>query len=386
MLLDAARHGVFADHAGHYVLRLVDAMQPAALLADPLFAGKTLGVFRAVFLNYLLDCLPAAVVQVEGEAVKQLYVRTCVARNVRLEDHTDLTAERLAEDGQCNDAAAQRELLEVYGLFAVDYDYRLVDVATLPLGEFAVELGRTAGKPLLHSYGAMQALERLLALVHEDGFILASDYGPAQVAGEAEFEHQRFSHATFVGVNFGQLKAYFGAGRCDYVEPDEGPAASVHSRLLGRQVSAGTRQRFLARFDKSAAEAIQGPAAKARESAQVGKFQAAWDLYREAYDRQPSNWVLLSEMAQFQIFSMRDLKTGIELAKVALALNPACSSELWNVLGDGLFEQGRYAEAGSVYRKALEINASDVRTRYNLAWVYQREKDYARRYRCWPRR
>jgi tetratricopeptide (TPR) repeat protein len=45
-------------------------------------------------------------------------------------------------------------------------------------------------------------------------------------------------------------------------------------------------------------------------------------------------------------------------------------------LGDGLFENGRYAEARSAYLKALEVNDSDVRARYNLAWVFQREKNY----------
>jgi hypothetical protein len=51
--------------------------------------------------------------------VKQLCVRTCVARNIRLEDHTDLTADNLAQRAKTNDVAAQRDLLEVYGLFAV---------------------------------------------------------------------------------------------------------------------------------------------------------------------------------------------------------------------------------------------------------------------------
>ena len=86
--------------------------------------------------------------------------------------------------------------------------------------------------------------------------------------------------------------------------------------------------------------------------------------------------MLLSEVAQFLIFSLRDVKAGIDLAKVALSLNPTCSAELWNVLGDGLFEYGRYAEARSAYLKALEVNDSDVRARYNLAWVYQREKNF----------
>jgi tetratricopeptide (TPR) repeat protein len=109
---------------------------------------------------------------------------------------------------------------------------------------------------------------------------------------------------------------------------------------------------------------------------QARRHALAYSYYRQALNQQPINWVLMSEVAQFLIFSFRDVKAGIDLAKVALSLNPACSAELWNVLGDGLFEYGRYAEARSAYLKALEVNGSDVRARYNLAWVYQREKNF----------
>lgn len=56
--------------------------------------------------------------------------------------------------------------------------------------------------------------------------------------------------------------------------------------------------------------------------------------------------------------------------------DPTCSAELWNTLGDGLFEFGRYAEARSAYLRALQVNESDVRARFNLAWTHQREKNY----------
>ena len=64
------------------------------------------------------------------------------------------------------------------------------------------------------------------------------------------------------------------------------------------------------------------------------------------------------------------------MAKAALSLNPTCSAELWNTLGDGLYEWGRTEEARSAYHKALAVNSTDVRSRYNLAWVHTRLKDY----------
>jgi tetratricopeptide (TPR) repeat protein len=170
-----------------------------------------------------------------------------------------------------------------------------------------------------------------------------------QVTGKDEFEHQRFSLATFVGVNFRLLKAYFGDGnRCKYLDPSS-TSGSIHSRLQGCNLPYHTTLRFQERFSQAAAEHLQEPIGQARECLRVGRFELASTYYQEALARQPGNWVLLSEVAQFLIFSLRDVKTGIDLAKVALALNPTCSSELWNTLGDGLFEFGRYAEARSAY-------------------------------------
>ncbi len=117
MLHDVLRHGVLAEHPGRYRVRQVDALHPETLLGDVGFAdvGHVFNVpgtgghvqnvphsgrLRAVFLNYLLDCLPAAVLELDGDAVRQLCVRTCIARNVRLADDTDLTAEQLRERAQ----------------------------------------------------------------------------------------------------------------------------------------------------------------------------------------------------------------------------------------------------------------------------------------------
>jgi hypothetical protein len=47
--------------------------------------------------------------------------------------------------------------------------------------------------------------------------------------------------------------------------------------------------------------------------------------------------VLLCEVSQFLTFQFRDPKAAADMAKTALALNPTCSAELWNALGDALF-------------------------------------------------
>ena len=396
MLLDVCRHGVLANHPGRYRLRLVDAMEPGKYLPrDACFRTVPGKPLRAVFLNYLLDCLPAAVLEVQGDQVKQLCVRTCLARNVRLEDYTDLKADVLTKRLKEHDPTVKQDLLEVYGLCASEYDYRPVDVKKLPHGEFALafsktiesadrsrkqltpppDLGKAGPTRLLHSYGAIQCLERLLELVKDDGFILMNDYGQTQLSKEDEFEHQRFSLATFVGVNFPLVQDYFSdRTKGELVDPMNDDT-SMHARLLGKRVASETRDRFAECFSQRAATQLQEPLQKARGCGKVGRFELAADFYRQALKQQPANWVLLNEVSMFLTFSLRDPKAGVDLAKVALALNPTLSSELWNTLGDGLFEWGRTAEAGSAYRRALQFNDNDVRARYNLAWVYQRERD-----------
>jgi tetratricopeptide (TPR) repeat protein len=376
MLLDVLRHGVLANHPGRYRVRQVDAMEPEQLLRDLMFRGQPDKPLRAVFLNYLLDCLPAAVLELEGEKVKQLCVRTCVARNIKLEQHTDMTVDALKERAKSDDPLAKQELLEVYGLFASEYDYRPVDVNSLPLGPFALEYGRRLTKRVLHSYGAIQSLEKLLEMVNEQGIILVNDYGQTQTTRDDEIEHQRFSLATFVGVNFPMLRAYFSAGgKCQFVEPS-GEERGIHTRLLGRKLGSDTQTRFFERFATGAQDRLQEPLMQARVCMKHGRFELAATFYNEAMSKQPRNWVLLNEISMFLSFSMRDPKAGIDMAKLALALNPTCSAELWNTLGDGLYEFGRTAEARSAYQKALAVNSSDVRSRYNLAWVHTRERDY----------
>ena len=352
-------------------------MQPETLARDLMFRNVRGKPLRAVFLNYLLDCLPAAVLEWDGDQVRQLCVRTCVARSVRLADYTDLTAPQLRERAASSDPRARDELLEVYGLFASEYDYRPVDAQKLPHGAFALEFGRRMTKRLLHSYGAIQCLEKLLGMLAEGGFILVNDYGQTQITRDDEFEHQRFSLATFVGVNFSLLREYFGEGkRCRYIEPGGAEGRGIHARLLAPTVAYEVSLRFDERFGDAAHKQLQEPIQKARACAKAKRFELARGFYQEAVHLQPRNWVLLCEVSQFMTFGFRDAKAGADMAKVALALNPTCSAELWNALGDALYEFGRTAEAGSAYEKALAVNAADVRARFNLAHVYVRLKDY----------
>jgi tetratricopeptide (TPR) repeat protein len=427
MLADACRHGVFANHAGHYLIRVVDAMDPRSyLIGDPSIPGEQ--PLRAVFLNYLLDCLPAADLKIRDAEVSQLCVRTCLARNLYLAEYTRLSPQDLARQARSASAADQRSLLELYGLFASEYDYRPVSgqwpvvsgqstrdggpigepvaefarIQTEPTGaldpgqasvmnaagpagqvsqeipylDFAVQFARDRTNHLLHNYGAIRSLEWLLTLLQPGGFILASDYGQTEITREEGFEHQRFSHATFVGINFPLLKAYFAdGGRCQWAEPKE-DNGRIHSRLLGAKLGAETTTLFTERFSKAANDWLQEPVTLARANLQHGRIEAALAAYHRALERQPYNWILMNEVAMFLTFTLHSPAAGIKMAKAAIDLNPNCSAELWNTLGDAWYEVGKVAEAKGAYQRALRINPSDIRGRYNLAWVLNFERRY----------
>jgi tetratricopeptide (TPR) repeat protein len=376
MLRDAARSGVFARHPGRYLLRVVDALQPeAVLLKDRLLAGQGPRPLHAVFLNYLLDCLPIAVFEVDDD-VRQLCVRTCLARGVDLREHTSLNPAQLRQRAASADPAERRELAEVFGLFASDYAYLPVAAGRVPYGEFAVDFARTnrTGR-VLDNFGALQCLDRCLGLLAEGGFILLNDYGQTEVTDSDEFRHQHFSQAICIGLNFPLLKAYFeGSADGQWVEPVS-ENKSIYSRLLGRRLAGAAVTRFRERFSKDYLDRIHEPACQARELAKMGQFEAAAVSYCQALERQPTNWVLMNEVAVFLTFSFGNPGAAVEMTKTALSLNPT-SSELWNTLGDSLYESGRVAEARQAYLRAQRLNPNDPRSRYSLAWVYTREKNY----------
>jgi Flp pilus assembly protein TadD len=83
------------------------------------------------------------------------------------------------------------------------------------------------------------------------------------------------------------------------------------------------------------------------------------------------------EVAWFLTFSLRDPRAGLEMARAALACNPACSADRWNMLGDCLFELGRVEEARHAFLRALQINRHDARYHCNLTFVQARTREDA---------
>jgi tetratricopeptide (TPR) repeat protein len=377
MLSDAARHGLFERHPGHYLLRVVDACQPEdALLADAALDQQAPRPFCAVFLNYILDCLPATVLEVTDTEVRQLCVRTCLARGVTLDDGFGLNARELARCAESSYPDDRKSLLGIYDQLSSEYAYRPVDIGQVSYGDVAQRLGQGSGCRVLHNYGAIRALERLLGLVRADGFILVNDYGLTEASASEELEHQRFSRATSIGLNFPLLKTYFAdGGRCQWEEPLH-PDAAIHSRLMGSSLAPETRARFHECFSKAAFERQEEALRQARGWAQAGRLETALACYGRALEQQPANWVLLWEVATFLVYSLGDGRNAVEVARIGLGLNPL-STDLWDTLGDGQLHCGRLAEARESYARALQLNNDDVRARIGLARIHAQERDYS---------
>jgi tetratricopeptide (TPR) repeat protein len=379
MLLDACKHGIFSNHAGRYELGVVDALNPSEGLKWDQRSRAEPNTFHAVFLNYLLDCLPATVLKIDGDAPMQLCVRTSLARGVDLSAYTDLGPEEIRALVASSNLAEIRELREAFHVFSSDYEYRVTDLENVPYVAFALRHGHAANLSYVcHSYGAMQSLDKLLPLVRDDGFILINDYGHNDVGEAQHFEHQRFSDSTCVGLNFPLLQDYYRTANKVFWEQPREDAGSVYARLLGHRISDRTVACFHELFSKENIEKCQQAGNLARECIRIGRLEAATTAYRQAVAEQPRNWLLLSEVSKFVTFSLGNPEAGVALAEAAVALNPACSAELWNTQGDAYFAHGRIDDAHAAFQMALAINPEDPRAYFNLCFVYVHNKEYSR--------
>jgi hypothetical protein len=133
MLRDAGRHGVFLNHPGRYRLRVADALCPGlTLLADGDIGQQATRPFRAVFLNYVLDCLPPTVLKAEGEELRQLHVRTSLPPRAKWRAQIDASAEELRWLAASADACQRRELMSVYPWCLSEYRYLPVSLDEIP--------------------------------------------------------------------------------------------------------------------------------------------------------------------------------------------------------------------------------------------------------------
>lgn len=377
MLNDVKANSVLAEHDSHVYLQCFDALDPLTGLKQEEILRKTEGhPFTAIICNYLLDVLPATILKTDGSSVSEVCVRTCLARDVDLEKHTSLSKDEIALRATSNDITAREELINLYPLFALEFDYRAVDTSHLPYCEDAIELAELHDGYVLHNYGAFQCIDRLRSILHHEGFVLISDYGGAAGTDALQLGlHQRFSGTVAIGLNFDLLKCVcerqFGL---ECVTPDE-DNAYLTTRLLAQKPSVDLVGHFHREFDKCRIDALHQSTSQARQHLEAGRNEQALAAFSEAIRLQPFSWILRDEAASFLTLTLRDFEAGRKMAQSGLDLNPTCSASLWNSLGDSLYCLKRYEDARLSFEKALQIDPDNVRARFNLAYYFQEVHD-----------
>ena len=376
MLEDIGRHGLLANHSGHYETIVVDAtrLDLKEFLRD--------GTLCAAFLNYLLDTLPFTVLSVDQDEVRQLCARTCIGRSCNLSEHTALDFETITRLARSDDPGQQSELLHLHDVFSVDYVYLPTDPNCIPYAGFALRCINPGQQHVLHNYGAIRCLESLLDAIDGEGFVLISDYAldleknPGDRLVES-FQHQRFGGSTAIGVNDSLLESWVEKAQgCRWAKPPE-DSEHICTRLIGKQsMRDETIDCFVQQFDKSKFQWLQEPVERARNLFKEGRRESALAEFREALRRQPYNWAIMGEVAEFLTQALQSHSAGLALSSRAIELNPI-SPELWNTQGDALFYLGRMEEAHNAFLRALECDAEDARTHLNLVYSYVRKNDLA---------
>ena len=372
MVDDLRRSGVLDGHPGRWQARRLDAL----CIGDALDGHDAAAPVFAAFANYVLDVLPATVLQIGDSGLRELCVATHLARGVDLAAHTDMPLEEILRRARSDSAAERATLADIQDLLVPSFRFLPTAADRVPYGAFVAGLVEP-GQYVLHNHGALQCLEGLVPRLHPQGFVLAADYGQADSVGsDRPWQPQRFGSSLAMGVNFPLLAAWCGRELgCECI----GPATDhpkLHCRLVGRGVGEGTAGRFRRLFNGEALAWEREPLARARACVQQGDSDGALRGFAEALRRQGASWALLDEIARFLTYSAADYARGLEMAALVLEINPVCPGP-WTTYGDALYHLGRLAEARSAYERALCLNPESPRALLSLSYVHSAQGDYA---------
>jgi tetratricopeptide (TPR) repeat protein len=367
---------LFEGHGDRVVAATCDARRPGVVEGLDGTCGELTGV-RAVLANYVLDVLPAAVVRAGPEGPEQLCVRTHLVRDDALRSrYTRLGLNEIRALAASDDPEERAGLLPLLTL--LEYEVGFFPVAAEPPPHLAEALAFGEGlERIVLNHGAIDCVAACLERVRPGGFVLVNDYGPtqrAEIAGHGVA--QRFGSSTALGLNFPLLEHHFGEAGRVVVVPEGEATRSIHARLFAPDPVPATAEMVASRYGAGAVDDFEAPADEARRHAAAGRLNEALESYRIALTRNPRDWLLIGQAAEFVALQLKDYAPGLELIRAALEANPHTSPWLWNVLGDCLFCLGRFDDAHEAYGQARRIDPLDVRTNFNLSYTYAQAGAY----------
>lgn len=359
---------LFADHVGHVIVGTCDGGDVATFRSA---AGELVAVgrLRAVFCNYVLDVLPAAVVRPGTSGCEELCVRTHLVDDPSvIGQYTELTIAAIRALAASDRREDRARLVPLATLFELETAF-LPAASPPPGSEEAIAFAPGASRVVLN-FGALACVDDCLGRLVDDGFVLINDYGATTTVETTEQSAtQRFGPTVALGLNFPLLENHVRRRGAVVMVPDGDEDRALHTRLVARRELPRTGESLRNRFSREADRYFEVALEEARQSVGAGRHEEALSRYKEALSRAPRDWQVVGEAAEFVGLRLRDHESGIELARAALALNPWYSAWLWNVLGDCLFCLGRTADAHEAYLQALRIHPTDARTSLNLAYT-----------------
>jgi tetratricopeptide (TPR) repeat protein len=369
------RDGLFAGHEEHVALRICDATSPSDLSLPGGASAPALGAPLMVFCNYLLDVLPSRIVRRSATGVEQLCVRTHLAGG-----GAALHAAGLDSLGQARALAASGEFEDLVRLLPL-LSHLDIETAYQPWTPTAAEdLALTATMPqgdrVIVNGGALACLDKLATCIDPAGFILVNDYGPVRAGDVASHVGvQRFGGSIALGLNFPLIEGVLAGRGLVTAAPEGDEQRRVHTRLIARHIGPRTLDVLRTRFGFATDKHLDAPQEEARAHLAAGRRNEALDAYRRMIERNPGDWQMLGEAAEYVGLQLGDHAAGLDLARAALERNPWTSAWLWNILGDCLFYREHLADAHEAFTQALRIDADDPRSNLNLAYTLSARGD-----------
>jgi tetratricopeptide (TPR) repeat protein len=371
---------IFGPHTGHFALAVADALGATdvdwVLPVPHTAAPPRLDGLAAVFTNYLLDVLPAAVIRQADGGLEQLCVRTSLLDDPSaVAQYTRRSCEeirRLAEDPE-----GRPELLPLLPVLELETRFEPLAEGTIPHVAEALEWGAGLGRVLLN-YGALTAIDKWLGRLSPTGIMLICDYGPVRREDvETQSALQRFGGSTAHGLNWPLVEHHAEQRGIRALSAPDDDGRAIHTRLLASHPGPAMLEVFQNRFGKATHDYRQAPVDRARAAVAAGRREEALECYKNALVTDARNWYLIGEAAEFVGTGLRDFAAGVDLARAALERNPWYSTWLWNVLGDCLFCMERFDDAHQAYVQASRIDPRDARTQLNLAYTLAARGDQA---------
>jgi tetratricopeptide (TPR) repeat protein len=377
-LLEAAMsHGALASHSGHVEFQSANALREDFSLVSEDGAPRK---FQAIFLNYLLDSLPADVLCWKSGQWQRLYLRTAIHLPGDHPFH-GLPAAEILRVVSSPEPDELELLLDFRDHLCFECVYFPAEEPSLRLVEDAAPFRTCPSGEFVHSHGALRCLEQASSLLARRGFVLIADYPPRPRATSPLFVPDRSGICSSMGVNFTQLANRFAsAPELVWIEPD-GDYRRITWRLLARQPFEETARAFRSGLGAARIHSLEHPLACARRFAEENKISAASQWFRLACEVLPSDWYALWLYGRFLLFHRQDYPAALEIAESALRRNPVYPP-IWTLYGDALYYLNRLEEAEQAYQRALYLEPDDARAYYCLSFIHSRDGRYSEALEC----